>query len=193
MQATLRSRREAKAEDRLIEDARAGVSSAWSELYRRYFMRMYTYAYTRIGDRPAAEDIAAQVFLDAWKGIGSFQNRGIPISAWLYRIAHNLSADFLRRRSRIKFEPLEAGERSRQAADGGHEDAVATRQEVIGALRCLTREQQQVVVMRFVEGMSRAEVCAATGKSEEAVKALQHRALSSLRRHLQKTRERKEV
>ena len=172
----------------LIEAARVGDAAAWQEIYHGYFRRMYTYAYCRIGDSAAAEDIAAQVFLEAWKRIKSFQYRGVPISAWLYRIAHDLSADFLRRRNRIKFESLDGRGGEPRLAGGGHEEAIVNRQWVVSALQRLTAEQQQVVVMRFVEGHSLAAVSGATGKSEEAVKALQHRALRSLRRRLEKTR-----
>ncbi len=179
---------EASKEARLIDAARSGEPAAWQELYERFFPKMYTYAYCRIGDRAAAEDIAAQVFLNAWKGIRSFRYRGVPISAWLYRIAHDLSADFLRRRNRIRFEPLGDGSHEAQLKDSGPEEAVVAQQEMITVLQQLTSEQQQVVVMRFVEGFTLAGVAAATGKSEEAVKALQHRALKSLRRRLEKTR-----
>jgi RNA polymerase sigma-70 factor (ECF subfamily) len=190
LQAALSLGQEVDREARLIDAARAADPAAWGELYQRYFPRMYTYAYCRIGDSAAAEDIAAQVFLEAWKGIKSFQYRGVPISAWLYRIAHDLTADLLRRRNRIKFEPLGDGSREPQLTGGGHEDSVLIRQEVVSALRRLTSEQQQVVVMRFMEGFSLAAVAASTGKSEEAVKGLQHRALKSLRRGLEKTRNR---
>lgn len=193
LQSALSSGQEVPKGVELIDAARAADPAVWGELYQRYFPKMYTYAYCRIGDSAAAEDIAAQVFLEAWKGIKSFQYRGVPISAWLYRIAHDLTADLLRRRSRIKFQPLGDDGREPQLAAGGHEDSVVIRQEVVAALRRLTSEQQQVVVMRFVEGFSLAAVAASTGKSEEAVKGLQHRALKSLRRGLEKTRNQEEA
>ena len=193
LQTALSLGQEASKEARLIDAAKSGEPAAWQELYDRFFPKMYTYAYTRIGDRAAAEDIAAQVFLNAWKGIRSFRYRGVPISAWLYRIAHDLSADFLRRRNRIRFEPLGDGSREAQLKDSGPEEAVVAQQEMIAVLRQLTSEQQQVVVMRFVEGFTLAGVAAATGKSEEAVKALQHRALESLRRRLEKMRDSEEA
>ncbi len=193
LQATLTLSPEADSEERLIEAARAGDADVWRELYHRYFHKMYTYAYSRIGDSAAAEDIAAEVFLGAWKGRKSLQYRGVPISAWLYRIAHNLSADFLRRRNRIRFEPLDSGRSEAELKSSGHEDDIATRQEIVAAVRRLTPEQQQVVVMRLVENMSMAGVAAAIGKSEGAVKALQHRALRSLRQRLDGSRNREEV
>ena len=188
MQATLTRVQETDVEARVIDAAKAGAPDAWRELYHRYFPKMYTYAYCRIGDSAAAEDIAAEVFLEAWKRIGAFRYYGVPISAWLYRIAHNLSTDFVRRRKLIRFEHLSRDGPYPQLKEGNHEDAIAIRDEVVAALRRLTAEQHQVVVMRFMEGMSRAEVVVATGKSEEAVKALQHRALKSLRQQLKETR-----
>lgn len=188
LQPVLTSRQQAGAGARLIEAARSGSPTAWQELYYRYFPKMYTYAYRRIGDSASAEDIAAQVFLEAYIHLESFQYRGIPISAWLYRIAHNLSTDHLRRRNRIRFQPLGDEEPCDQLNAEDHEDAITIRDEVTAALRRLTPEQRQVVVMRFMEGMSRADVASATGKSLEAVKALQHRALTSLRHRLEETR-----
>ncbi len=188
LQPVLTLRQQAGAGARLIEAARSGSPAAWQELYYRYFHRMYIYAYRRIGDSASAEDIAAQVFLEAYRRLQFFQYRGIPISAWLYRIAHNLSTDHLRRRNRIRFEPLGDEEPCDQFNAENHEDAITIRDEVTAALRRLTSEQRQVVVMRFMEGMSRADVASATGKSLEAVKALQHRALTSLRHRLEETR-----
>jgi RNA polymerase sigma-70 factor (ECF subfamily) len=173
---------------RLAEAARSGSSAAWQELYDRFFPKMYAYAYRRIGDSASAEDIAGEVFLEAYRRRKSFQYRGVPISAWLYRIAHNLSTNHLRRRNRIRFQPLGDEEPRDEFKAEDHEDAITTRDEVTAALRRLTPEQRHVVVLRFMEGMSRADVAFATGKSLEAVKALQHRALTSLRYWLRGTR-----
>lgn len=177
------SSRAQDAEAELVKAAKACLPEAWRQIYQLYYKRMFTYMYCRLNDRASAEDLASQVFLEAFKGIRSFTYRGAPLASWLYRIAHNLSTDFLRRRARIKMEPLtEANVNSQGVAD--NLEAIDSRTAIVAALRRLTPEQQQVVVMRFLEGQPLAVVAVTMGKSQEAVKALQHRALASLRRHL---------
>lgn len=171
------------AEAELIRAAKASLPEAWQEIYRRYYNKMYAYVYCRLNDRASAEDLAAQVFLEAFRSIRSFTYRGVPLASWLYKIAHNLSTDFLRRRRRLAFQPLDEA----NANSGGSRDdwdIVDQRAALAAVLPKLTLEQQQVVILRFVEGLPLAAVAATLGKTEEAIKALQHRALASLRRHL---------
>jgi len=170
------------AEAELIRDAKACLPEAWKEIYQRHYKQMYVYIFCRLNDRASAEDLASQVFLEAFRGIRSFTYRGVPFSAWLYKIAHNLCIDFVRRR-RVVLQPLNEADESNA---GSHDDweAINNHAALAAALPRLTLEQQQVVVLRFVKDMPLANVAAALGKSEEAVKALQHRALASLRRYL---------
>ena len=167
----------------LISRAQQSDRAAWDEIFQRNYRRVFVFVYCRTGDAAAAEDITADVFVEAWRGIRRFVYRGVPLISWLYRIAHNLLADFLKKRSRAKTEPLDDG--SHQVADP-HDEAeqVATWQSVASALRRLTVEQQQVIVSRFFEGLSIAETAAAMRKNENAVKALEFRALNSVRRIL---------
>ncbi|MBI1885729.1 MAG: sigma-70 family RNA polymerase sigma factor [Chloroflexi bacterium] len=187
LEQSLVAARESRAEADLIREAKDLDSAAWREIYHRYYRKMHAYVYYRIGDSAAAEDIAAQVFLEACRRIRSFTYRGVPLSAWLYRIAHNLATDYVRRSKRVKLEPLNPEAHSLPVADAAEQ--ISRREELVSALRRLTTDQQQVIVMRFVEGMSVAAVAAAMGKTEEAVKALQHRAVGSLRRLLSGGRE----
>ncbi|MFQ6020297.1 MAG: RNA polymerase sigma factor [Dehalococcoidia bacterium] len=167
----------------LIQDAKAFRPEAWREIYLRYYPKIYTYLYVRFNDKASAEDLASQVFLEAIRGIRTFTYYGIPLSSWLYRIAHNISVDFLRRRQRLKLEPL--NEAVQTAATAANQlETVDFRTALMAALQCLTPEQQQVIVLRFVEGMPVASTAVAMGRSRGAVKALQRRALASLRRHL---------
>lgn len=171
------------AEAELVRSAKALLPEAWQEIYQRYYKKMYTYIYCQLNDRASAEDLASQVFLEAFRSIRSFTYRGVPLASWLYKIAHNLSTDFLRRRRRLAFQPLdEASATSGSSRDDW--DIVDQWAALAAVLPKLTLEQQQVVVLRFVDGLPLASVAATLGKTEEAVKALQHRALASLRRHL---------
>ncbi|HEV8574489.1 MAG TPA: sigma-70 family RNA polymerase sigma factor, partial [Dehalococcoidia bacterium] len=153
------------------------------EIFQRHYQRVYVFVFCRVGDAMAAEDVTADVFVEAWKGIRRFSYRGVPLISWLYQIAHNLIADFLRHRSRAKTQRLEDHAMvSPQTAD--ESESVALWQSVAAAFRKLTLDQQQVLASRFIEGLSLAETAALLGKNENAVKALEFRALRSVRRVL---------
>jgi len=170
-------------EAQLIARARASERAAWDEIFQRHYHRVYVFVFCRVGDATAAEDLTADVFVEAWKGIDRFSYRGVPLIAWLYRIAHNLLADFLEKRRKSRTQPLEEG--PREVADPRDEaESVALWDMVSNAFKKLTREQQMVLVSRFLEGLSVAETAALLGKNENAVKALEFRALKSVRRIL---------
>ena len=167
----------------LVARAQESDRAAWDEIFQRYYQRVYVFVFCRVGDATAAEDLTADVFVEAWKGIRRFSYRGTPFVSWLYRIAHNLMADFWSRRNRTRTQPL--GEGHREAADPEDSaERVALWQSVASAMRRLTREQQQVIVSRFVEGLSLAETASLMGKNENAVKQLEFRALKSVRKTL---------
>ena len=169
-------------EEALVEGARALEEDAWATIYDRHYRQVYSYAYHRIGDRDAAEDVAAEVFAQALAGIRSYQYRGRPLLAWLYRIAHNLTSDHLRTLAQKRFvPPSEDGAPSTMdpALEG-----VPSRQDLRRALLTLSPGQQQVVFLRFLQGFSSAEVGTILGKSSETVRALQCRAMRALRRQL---------
>lgn len=175
--------REQDEESLLIYRAQMADRTAWDEIFQRNYRRVYTFVYTRVGDVHSAEEITADVFVEAWKGIRRFTYRGVALISWLYQIAHNLLADFFRKRGRARTQPLDENEAN--VADPRDEaQNVADLQSVSAALKKLTVEQQQVLVSRFVEGMSLAETARAMGKRENAVKALEYRALRSVRRIL---------
>jgi RNA polymerase sigma-70 factor (ECF subfamily) len=168
-------------EARLVEGARALGEEAWAEIYRRHAQQVYGYIYFRLGDQHTAEDLTADVFVKAIAGIKSYAYRGTPLLAWLYRIAHNVTVDYrkaaARRMQHISDAPADDIEE--------REDALAMlddRSDMLSAIRALTEDQQQVILLRFYQGLSNAEVAAVMGKPEGAVKALQSRGLRSLRR-----------
>lgn len=169
------------SERELIEHAKQFQPEAWDQIYETYFSKMYNFVYVHVGDRTAAEDLASEVFEQACKGIHRFQYRGVPFSSWLYRIAHNLMVDFLKRRKRTPSRSLEAGgvptTPVRDAAD-----AISARDELVRAMQNLTGDQQQVIVLRHIEGHNVASTAQIMGKKENAIRALEFRALASLRR-----------
>ena len=157
---------------------------AWRELYERDLPRIYSYIRRRVESDPVAEDLASQVFLEGLDRIGGFTYRGFPIAAWLFRIAHNLVVSHYRRQAR---EPVGTLDETQVDPEGSVEDAVELeflRGELKAAFGTLTGEQRDVVMLRFVEGISTREVAMILDKPIGAVKALQHRGLAAMRRFL---------
>jgi RNA polymerase sigma-70 factor (ECF subfamily) len=165
----------------LVERARDMDPSAWDELYSLHYGAIQRYAMFRLADTAAADDIAAEVFFEAVRGIGKYRYRGIAFRAWLYRIAHNLTADF-RRRAATRND-RETRDDAALALLPGEDFApgLERQRDIRAAVAQLTDEQQQVVILRFFEGLSLAETAEATGRNSGAIKSLQRRALERLR------------
>jgi RNA polymerase sigma-70 factor (ECF subfamily) len=168
--------------EQLVEQAQAFSPGAWAHLFDQYHPKMYDYCYLRTGDRAAAEDLASDVFLEALRGIRRYRYRGVPLSAWLYRIARNLTADFVRRRASRPTVPLAASAGDAALASPDDTEAAGRAQDIQAALRQLTDDQQQVIILRFFQDLSHDETAAVLGRSSGAVRVLQSRALSALRR-----------
>jgi RNA polymerase sigma-70 factor, ECF subfamily len=175
-----------KAEAELVERLKACDEGAVRQVYRLHADAIYRYALYQSGNFSLAEDVAGEVFVRMMESIGSYEYRGSPISAWLYRIARNLIIDHQRRGGR--FKPLEEGYDLTLISDNPIE--LAERQlswaELREALAELTDDQRQVIILKFIENLENREVAEVIGKSEGSVKSLQHRALRSLRRVLEK-------
>ena len=150
-------------------------------LYEEYYDRIARYACIHIGDQCDAEDIAGDVFLKALKSLDSYQERGVPMQAWLFKIAHNLVVDYLRKKSKIKTQPVEMD--VLQVGDDPIAVAETTiqMQRVNGAMQKLTAEQRQVVSLRFLGGMASKEVAQIMNKTDGAVREMQRAALERLR------------
>jgi RNA polymerase sigma-70 factor (ECF subfamily) len=153
---------------------------AWNELFERYYRKMYNFAYVRTGDVNTSEEIASEVFAAAARGIARYRDTGAPIGAWLYRIARNITADYVDKRRRRPSVSLEASQIDLEASAPDIDDAT----DLARCVALLTREQQEVIALRFFDDCSLQETAAALGKSVGAVKLLQHRALAALRRQL---------
>ena len=171
----------------LVHSAQAGDSAAFEALYDHFYDRIYRYVSFKAGDPTAAEDITEDVFLRMLKSIGSYKHRGHPFSSWLFRIAHNLVADYFRKKGREKSVPLDkvlavVGESSIDM-DNYVQTKLAMR-EVNAAMEDLTDLQRQVISLRFAGGLSVNETAQAVGRNENAVKALQHAGIKKLRKIL---------
>jgi len=142
-----------------------------------------------VGNPSQAEDLAANVFVRAVEAIGRYKYTGIPFAAWLISIARNLVVDHFRRAGRSLEEPLEVDLVSKGPSPEQEAEQAVLRAQLQGALEHLTEEQRQVVVLRFIDGLRSTEVAHLLNKPEGAIRALQHRALASLRRLLSKGEE----
>ena len=172
----------------LAARARAGDPEAFGELYELNVDRIYRYVAYRVGTEGEAEDLTEQVFLKAWEAMPRYEDRGLPFRAWLFRLAHNLVIDHYRmRRSDVPLSDVSDRDLGGLTALPDPQAELEARLEVDElrrALGQLREEQRQVVLLRFVEGLSHAEVGGILGKSEGATRAIQHRALLALARAL---------
>ena len=173
-------------EGQLIQRAQQGDLAAVSELYNLHVHRIYQYVRYRTGDDQTAEDITAEVFLRAIESLGSYTDQGAPFIAWLYRIAHARIVDLWRSSKRRQTAPLD---------DPLLQDGLVVTDEDIdvdflqhrslrSALQQLTDDQQNVIILKFMQGLDNTEIAHVLGKTEGAIKALQRRALETLARLL---------
>jgi RNA polymerase sigma-70 factor (ECF subfamily) len=165
---------------------------AFGALYERYVRKIYNYLYYRTGNTHDAEDLTERVFQKAMVSLYRYTSRGLPFSAWLYRIAHNLLANWHRdrgRRQTVAFNELAPGDLTTPRADAPEALVVEgqQREELLRAIRRLPEERQQVLILKFVQEMSNVEIGQVMQRSEGAVKSLYHRTLLALRDELSKS------
>jgi RNA polymerase sigma-70 factor (ECF subfamily) len=172
-------------ENALVERAKTDPA-AFGILYERYVNKIYNYVYYRIGNQHDAEDLTARTFYRALDHIERYVDQGAPFSAWLYRIAHNLVANWHRDQSRRKIISLEDIKLSVQRRQGPDQMAEQNEEkdDLLAAIRRLPPDRQQLLILKFVEGMSNAEIGKVMDRSEGAIKSLYHRTLLSLREML---------
>ena len=169
----------------LVERAQSGDRLALEELYLLHFDRIYSYLHMSVGSRHDAEDLTTQTFVKMLEAIGRFQWRSVPFSAWLFRIAHNLAMDHFRANRRWQPEE-EVPETVHGEESSAEEQALASlgQTSMLTLIERLSPEQRQVLTLKFVFRFSNGEAASILGKTEGAVKSLQHRALASLQKHV---------
>jgi RNA polymerase sigma-70 factor (ECF subfamily) len=174
----------------LVERAQAGEAEAFGLIYDRYVDTVFRFIYFRVGNRQLAEDLTSDTFLRALKRIGSFTWQGRDLGAWLVTIARNLVADHFksgRYRLEVTTGDVLDADREDRGPEGSPESAVVdhiTNVALLSAVKQLNPEQQECIVLRFLQGLSVAETAQAMGKNEGAIKALQYRAVRALARLL---------
>jgi RNA polymerase sigma-70 factor (ECF subfamily) len=172
----------------LVAAAKANPE-AFGALYERYVKKIYSYLYYRTGNAHDAEDLTERVFQRAMLNLDRYTSRGLPFSAWLYRIAHNLVANWHRDQGRRQIVPLdEVGLQDLAAMRADAPEILAESREeqarLLQVVRRMPGERQQLLILKFVDHLSNAEIGAVMHRSEGAVKSLYHRTLVALRDEL---------
>lgn len=164
---------------RLVEEAAGGNFDAFGKLYSIYLDQIYRYVFFQVNDKMTAEDITEEVFVKAWKAIGSCKGKEKTFSSWLYRIAHNHLINTLRSMKRLaSIEKENFGD----IIDPKIEvEAEIECQELLEKISYLPENQRQVIILKFVEGLDNREIGKIMGKNEGAIRVSQMRALATLR------------
>ncbi|MFC2021034.1 RNA polymerase sigma factor [Chloroflexota bacterium] len=170
--------------EKLVVQAVNGNTDAFGDLYIIFVEKIYRYVYYHINSKTAAEDITGEVFLKAWRAIGSCRGKENAFSPWLYRIAHNQLVDEIRKRQRrpsLELENVETISDPESSAE-----AYSEQQELLKVIDRLPSNQRRVIILKFIEGMDNREIAKIIGKSEGALRVMQMRALAALRKELGK-------
>ena len=172
-------------EAELIARARTD-KEAFGELYELYVERIYNYVYYRVGNEADAEDLTSKIFYRAMQHISRYEDKGVPFSAWLYRIARNLVANWYRDQSRRTIISLDDIAQWQFSGEGPELSAEweENQEALLAAIRRLPAERQEMLILKFVDRQSNADIGRIMGRSEGAIKSLYHRTLLSLREEL---------
>jgi RNA polymerase sigma-70 factor (ECF subfamily) len=174
------------SDEEVLTLASQGDREAFGALYDRYVGRIYNYIYYRTGNQHDAEDLTSRVFTRAMKHITNYQDRGVPFSAWLYRIAHNLVANWHRDNSRKQEVSLDDSYWISSDIEMPENILVQLEEKeaMLGVIQELPDDRQLLLILKFVEHLSNAEIGEILGRTEGAVKSLYHRTLLSLREQI---------
>jgi RNA polymerase sigma-70 factor (ECF subfamily) len=169
-------------EQSLVLQAQKCNQEAFAKLYEQNFDKIYRYISLKVGSNTEAEDMTQQVFIKALQSISSYKWKDVPFSAWLFRIAHNQVIDYYRKQSRQATTPLYE---YMVVSDYNPEKTTEDKSEIerlLLASKKLTAAQQEVIALRFAGDLPIAEVAHIMGKTQGAIKALQHSAIIALRK-----------
>lgn len=174
-------------DDRELVQLAKSNKDAFGEIYERYLTKIYNYIYYRTGNQQDAEDLTAKVFYRALSHIENYVDKGVPFQAWLYRIAHNLVANFHRDKGRRKIIPLDDYVAHTLKSDAPDKQAEVSEQtgHLMEAIQRLPADRQQLIMLKFIEQKSNAEIGEIMERTEGAIKSLYHRTLLSLRDELE--------
>lgn len=169
-------------EQSLVLQVQKGDQEAFAKLYEQNFDKIYRYLSLKVGNNVEAEDMTQQVFIKALQSISSYKWKGVPFSAWLFRIAHNHVIDYYRKQSRQATTPLYEFMAVSDCDPEKSAEDKADIERLLQASKKLTAAQQEVITLRFAGELPIAEVARIMGKTQGAVKALQHSAIIALRK-----------
>jgi RNA polymerase sigma-70 factor (ECF subfamily) len=169
----------------LLAGAKSGDSRSFEAIYDAYAGPLYRFLLLRTGEPADAEDLLQRVFVKVIEALPRYQDRGLPLGAWLFRIARNVAIDFARARPNDHALSVAEGHSDDRREPAAVAELMADRRMVRGALASLTPEQRDVLIYRFFAGLNPREIGALMGKREGSVRALQFRALATLRRRLE--------
>jgi RNA polymerase sigma-70 factor (ECF subfamily) len=175
--------------NRLVEKAIRGDAEAFGSIYDVFIDRIYQYVYYRVRNKDDAEDITQQVFVKAWKAIKRYKITSKPFIAWLLRISQNLIKDFYRTRKITSYIDPEFEMPGNEISPEKQAELQYDQKELRRIISGLPEEQQQVIMMKFIEGFSYPEIAASLQKSEGAVRVIQHRALKKMRTRMEEEKQ----
>lgn len=174
-------------EEKLVKKAQNGETEAFGLLYDKYVAKIYRFIFLRVGQRADAEDLTQQIFLNAWQSINNFRWQGFPFSSWLYKIAANAVIDHYRGR-KIQIDLESVAEILTVTTEASNFDRELDLKNVWAAVGKLEPDQQNVIILKFVEDMNNKEIASALEKSEGAIRVIQHRALKKIKEHVETAR-----
>ncbi|MFC1958583.1 RNA polymerase sigma factor [Chloroflexota bacterium] len=175
--------------DLLVERAIDGDANAFGRLYDMHIDRVYRHVYYRVGNVADAEDLTQQVFIKAWQAIHRYKKTASPFLAWLIKISHNLVIDFYRSNKSETYIDFDVVATKPDMGPEHLAEAHFNQQQIRQAILKLHGDQQQVILMRFIEDFSYAEIAASLGKSEGAIRVILHRGIARLRKIMDKAQQ----